>query len=545
MADLVVLATEAQGSHYSLHQQHATVIGRKAYCDVVLPRGTVSRKHARVFFENGQFRIEDLGSSNGTFLNGRRVDAPSTLNDGDRINISDIPLAFCISEESQLAETSKFDLGTTGGVTLTPIPPTTDRLDGASAFFSVRLRNLLEITRQLGSGLTVDEKFPRVLDILFYMFPQAFLGEIQLADSAGRLLPVAIKHGRDDDSSVVTRVPVGSELSKQVLMLGQPLLKSCVSRTNESVLADNDLSMICVPVLGPSHARLGTILLEADDDNRGFTDEDLELVAAVGILTGQAVEYARNHQALLRLDQTQRQLETARQIQFRMLPRTRPNVPGYSFYEHYAPADAVGGDFYFFDSLPDSRVFMGVADACGKALPAALMIAQFATEVRHCLATARTLKLAMSSLNHFVCDLAEGFITFCLCLLDANHHTLTVVNAGHMSPLCRRRKSGEVESLTNKHGSFPLGIAANEQFHPTTVSLEPGDQVLLYTDGITEAMAPDNSLYGTARLQKLMASPREDVKSRLDAIVAEVVRFRAGRRPSDDSCLLGFARTDG
>ena len=548
MPGLVVLATSLKRRPFAVNPLRDVVIGRGEFCDLVLRKKTVSRKHARVFFDGESYRVEDLGSTHGTFLNGKRVRAPTVLRDGDHFSVYDVPIAFCLSVDKALGETTAINLSVTDGFELTPLPSAEVRGFHAATrppvMFTGRLRQLVEITRRLGSSLLVDEIFPRVLDILFDMFPQASLGEIQLAEADGRLSPVAMKHGRDDDSSIITRVPICNALAKQVLSSSQPLLKSAEQKASKSMLDEGGGAVICVPMLGPSHAKLGTILLEADDDNRTFTEDDLELVTAVGILTGQAVEYAHAHEALLRLDQTRRQLETARQIQLRMLPRRRPDVPGYRFYEHYEPADAVGGDYYFWDSLPDGRVLMGVADACGKGMPAAMTIAQFATEVRHCIATADSLKIAMSSLNRFVTSLDAGFITFCLCLLDVKRGKLTLLNAGHPPPLCRRRASGEVEQLGLDRSTFPLGIADDHEFHTSTALLQPGDDVLFFTDGLIEAMAPDDSLYGEQRLLQHIAAPHDSLKSCIDAIVADVEHFRCGRSRSDDTCLIGFTRVE-
>ena len=539
MPGLVVLAPPAQGARYALDQQRDAVIGREGYCDVVLMKRTISRKHARVFFDGQQYQVEDLGSAHGTFLNGRRVSKATPLKDGDRINIFDVPIAFCTADAPQM-DTSQFVLGQTQTVTLTSLPPT--RTQSAALGYGNRLHSLLEITRRLGSSLNVEELFPRVLDLLFDIFPQADIGEIQLIDGTGSLVPVAMKHGRDDDSSIITRVPIGSELAKQVVVSGQPLVKSVESGDEESVLDVDGSNTLCVPIVGPSRAKLGTILLETEDDHRIFTDDDVEMIGTIGILTGQAIEYAKAHAAVLRLDQTHRQLETARQIQMRMLPRQRPNLPGYFFESHYEAAESVGGDFYFWDTLPDGRVMMGIADACGKSLPAALLMAQFASEVRHCLATAETLKLAMHSLNQFVCGLDEGFITFCLCLLDANTNLLTVMNAGHPTPLLRHHDTGEVESLANGKSSFPLGISSQEKFYPMHTLLRPGDETYLMTDGLTETMAADNSLYGFSRLASQIGAAQPSLFARVSAIIADLANFRGTRRPSDDTCLLGIAR---
>ena len=539
MPGLVVLAPPAQGARYALDQQRDAVIGREGYCDIVLMKRTVSRKHARVFFDGQQYQVEDLGSAHGTFLNGGRVSKATTLKDGDRINIFDVPIAFCTTD-APLADTSQFTLSPTQNGAMTSLPPTRTQI--AALGYSNRLHSLLEITRRLGSSLNVEELFPRVLDLLFDIFPQADVGEIQLVDAGGTLTPVAMKHGRDDDSSIITRVPIGSELAKQVVISGQPLVKSVESGDEESVLDVAGSNTLCVPIVAPSRAKLGTILLETDDDHRVFTEDDVELIGTIGILTGQAIEYAKSHTAVLRLDQTHRQLETARQIQMRMLPRQRPNLPGYVFESHYEAAESVGGDFYFWDSLPDGRVMLGIADACGKSLPAALLMAQFASEVRHCLASAETLKLAMHSLNQFVCGIDEGFITFCLCLIDANTNLLTVMNAGHPAPVLRHHDTGLVESLSNSKSSFPLGISSNEKFHPMHTLLRPGDEIYLMTDGLIEAMAPDNSLYGSSRLSTQIAAAQPSLSARVAAIIADVADFRATRRPSDDTCLLGIAR---
>lgn len=538
MPGLVVLAPPALGSRLVLNHQQEAVIGREGFCNLVLAKRTISRKHARVFFDGAQYRVEDMGSAHGTFLNGSRVTRPVPLKDGDRINIFDVPVLFRESDELVVSDTAEFKMGLThgGGVTLTP-PPVSIALG-----YNVRLRNLLEITRRLGSNLVVNEIFPRVLDLLFEMFPQAVVGEILVANSDGQLEAVAVKHGRDDDSSLITRVLVGDSLARQVLQSGQPQLKSVQSGNEESVLDEGGSNSLCVPIIGPSRAKLGTILLETEDDHRVFTDDDVELIASIGIVTGQAIEYGKAHEVQLRFDQTQRQLDTARQIQLRMLPRNRPTANGYVFESYYSAAESVGGDFYFWDSMPDGRVTIGIADACGKSLSAALLMAQFAVEVRHCLATAETLKQAMVILNQFVCAVDEGFVTFLLCLLDPKMNLLTVVNAGHPPALCRWHETGEVDALCAEKLSLPLGISPDEVFHPFHALLRPGDEVFLLTDGMSDTMAPDTSRYGEERLKAQIAAPHTNLRSLMQVIIDDLTSFRGNRKAADDCCLLGIAR---
>jgi serine phosphatase RsbU (regulator of sigma subunit) len=541
MAGLVVLAPPAQGVRLELNEQHATVIGREGFCDLVLTKRTISRKHARVFFNGEHYVIEDLGSTHGTFLNGQRLSAPRVLSDGDRINIFDVPVVFCRTNGVIEGETSEFTLSATQAAGFT-LPAADAPRSSVTSAPGGRLQNLQAVTRSLGSSLTLDEIFPRVLDLLFSMFPQATVGEIQVVDDCGKLSPVAMKHGRLDDSSVITRVPVGNDLARRVFESRQRLLKTVEACDKESILDDEGSCILCVPIIGPSQVGLGTILLESADVHRGFTQDEVELLETIGILTGQAIEYSQAHQTLLQLDQTQRDLQLARQLQTRMLPHQRPSIPGYDFASHYTPADSVGSDFYMWDTLPNDRVVLAVADACGRSLPAALLMAQFSSELRHCLATAETFREAMASLNRFVYRMNEGYITLCLCLLDSRTHVLTVMNAGHLSPRCRRYSTGTVDLLEPMPSSLPLGLENRGSFHSRQTTLHPGDEVFLLSDGLIEAMAPNNCLYGTDRFDAVIARSQSSLTQRINEVVADVTQFRAGRRLSDDCCLIGFSR---
>jgi serine phosphatase RsbU (regulator of sigma subunit) len=136
------------------------------------------------------------------------------------------------------------------------------------------------------------------------------------------------------------------------------------------------------------------------------------------------------------------------------------------------------------------------------------------------------------------------FITACICVLDPRQHVVAIANAGHPAPLLLRRGANSVETLTGVRRSFPLGISLTFELHPLTQTLEPGDQLLLFTDGVSEAMNPRNDLYGTERLCGLMTRVWPDLDGLVAAIVADVELFRDGRAPSDDTTILAFGRRD-
>lgn len=210
MASLVVMGPPAAGTRFPLTSQKVVMIGRSGFCDIVLNKRSVSREHARIFERNGQYFITDLGSNNGTFVNGQAIHEPITLQDGDRINLFDVPLVFYLYDEIVAPSLAPI------APTHSPVPiPVATPVGNSSIWLQSRLNSLVDIAHSLGSSLKVDEILPNILDILFLMFPQAVNGEILLLDSDQRLAPRANKHGRDDDSAILTVVPYNREPARK------------------------------------------------------------------------------------------------------------------------------------------------------------------------------------------------------------------------------------------------------------------------------------------------------------------------------------------
>lgn len=536
MASLVVMGPPARGVKFALPAARGMVIGRSGFCDIVINKRSLSREHARVFEIDGQHFITDLGSVNGTFVNGRAVHEPTLLKDGDRINLYDLPLTFHQRDEG--LPSSSGELDATHGDNPTSYHPNS-HVEGGR--LRERLNSLLEIAHKLGSHLAVDEILPKVLDALFHAFPLAGKGEIVLLDEKGALVPQASKHGRDGDSSLLTAVPINAPLAQKVIEKGRGLIEHHGDLHGFSALEDRFASTLCVPIINPEQRVLGVILLETDDPSGRFGNDDLQLVDGVAVMAAQAIGYARAHELILEHERQRQQLDMARDIQLRMLPRSRPEVPGYSFSDYYHSARTVGGDWYTYRATNNGRLVIAVADASGKGLAAALKIVDFASELRHCLETIASLKVAMWRLNQFVCSLDEGFITFCVGVLDPNEHRLSIANAGHPAPLMRRA-DGVVGPLGINRSGLPLGLDPDEQYHPFSLEVSPGDEIVLYTDGVNEALNRKNELFGTARLREVLAASVTNVDARVRSIVDQVEQFRGGRSPSDDTCIVALSR---
>lgn len=560
MSSLTVVAGPLEGMRFAITNRAETVIGRDGVCDIVLPTGTVSRRHARILREGDRCYLEDLGSNNGTFVNGRRIEGRVCLKPGDRINLYQIGMVYQASEAVPAGDLTEAPLPGADGDHSAPFhPDTLDAsetciigrvpdtdpeavIEGPAESHRAELRSIAEINRRLGSSLDLDEVLPRVLDLLFDAYPHACSGQILLLDDQGQLFPRALKHGRDDDSAIFAMQPVDHDLASRVIRSGTVCISN--GQESQSVLDDAPGFSVTAPILGPSGRSRGVICLDFGSDEPLELDTEAELIQAVAAATGQTVEHAAAHQLLLEAERQLLRMETAREVQLQMLPRSRPEIPGYQLADYYSAAEEVGGDYYSYFRLPDNRLMITVGDIGGKGLQAALRMAQLSAEVRHCLLEAASVKRAMRRLNRECFSSGLGFITFVFCLLDPGRNEITIANAGHPPPLLRQA-SGTVETLWSERDGCPFGVLPDQEFHPTTWPIAEGDVLLLATDGLTEAMNLDEELFGSARIRDCLALQADTPADVLGRLLAEVGLFRKGKAPSDDLCLVSLKRQTG
>ena len=201
----------------------------------------------------------------------------------------------------------------------------------------------------------------------------------------------------------------------------------------------------------------------------------------------------------------ERDLELAREVQRAFLPTKHPDLADYDFYDYYRAAHQIGGDYYDYVRLPDGRLAVIVADVVGHGVAAAMLMAKLSAEARFSLAGVPSPAQAMTALNERICSLnLHRFVTCIMVVLDPALHQVTVANAGHMAPL-RRLVSGELCEPSQKEGGPPLGVLEEMRYGQVTFTLEPGESLVLYTDGINEAMDPDGHCFSIDRLRLLVA----------------------------------------
>jgi len=557
---------ESAGQIIELRQDR-TIIGRSPeHCQIILDPNGVSRRHAEIDRRGDEFFVKDLHSRNMTRINNVKLSpgVDHRLASGDRINICDVEFVFhltpppedpappsaevLIVPDSELGEHGEF--------------PPLHTLDASrsSAMASLikpetKLKAILEITRNLSTELTIDHVAPRILDSLMELFPQAERLFLVLVDPETKRLTrkaskVRTGRGRTNFNPVAppdeTPMMMSRSLLNHVLVQKKAVLSQDASADKNlpisASIADLKIrSVMCAPMVTPTGQAVGIIQLDTSD-RKQFHQEDLDVLTAVAGQAAISVQNAQLHESLLERDRLDRDLKIAEQVQKRFLPQTVPTIPGFEFFAHYEPAYEVGGDYYDFVPLMDDRLAIALGDVSGKGVAAALMMAKFSGDTRYRILTESSPAAAANALNAllFNAGIEEKFITLSLSVLDARTRRLTLVSAGHM-PILIRRAGGEVEEVGAEVVGFPLGITPEADYKEVEVALEPGDVVVIYSDGVTDARDPNERLYDSRddrRLLRRLAETTGGPKAVGKSILQGVREFSSGHDQTDDITLI-------
>jgi sigma-B regulation protein RsbU (phosphoserine phosphatase) len=269
-----------------------------------------------------------------------------------------------------------------------------------------------------------------------------------------------------------------------------------------------------------------------------FTKEDALFLEAFSHHAALAIENSRLVQASLENERVKKELHIAASIHQRIIPKVLPNIPGYEIIAEASPCKEIGGDFYDIVQLKDHLFAVVIADVSGKGIPAALLVSTLHASLRAYIQTDTNLGTLVSKLNSTVCQNStpETFITFFIMLLDTQKHDLTYVNAGHNSPLHVHSNTSIISELSAE--MIPLGMLEEASGTPKTVHLEPDDEIVLYTDGVTEAMNSEQIPYGDARFRTIVKAGRELPVATGQAKLLKDVHTYVGNEPASDDLTL-------
>jgi len=565
MAYLEVVSGPGVGLQYRLTVDQ-TAIGRLPECQIVLDQvGQVSRMHAEIVRQRDDFFLRDLGSRNGTFHNSRRIDETLRfLNDGDIIRICDAEFVFHCAP-------AKVDRPASRTIILPEKPPAlnvvlvddeggeADSLEstkpnvilaaksgavvGSAISLESRMAALVEITQSLGRVLALDEVLPTVLESLLRIFQQADRGFIVLQTESGELDPRwhIVRTHSGEDTVRISRTIVRRVMESKEAILTADATQDERLDSSQSISELKIRSMMCAPLVDSEGVPFGAIQVDTVDQGESFRSEDLEVLISVAVQAGIAIDNARMHEAVVRQKEMEQELALAREIQTSFLPQHGPPVEGYEFFDYYHPASHIGGDYFDYIPLPDGRVAVVVADVVGHGVAAAMMMAKLAGEVTSHLASENHPSSAVATLNdRFVTRRIDRFVTLLVCVLDPDKHEVTIVSAGHTPPIYRRAEGG-IEEPGKKLPGLPLGIQAGSDYPQTAISLERGEWLLMYTDGVSDATSPVRERFTIERIRNHVRNA-QDARSAFEGIIKDVEQFIGDSARVDDMCLVCLQR---
>ncbi len=560
MARLVLLQ-EGQALPYEISGEEA-VLGRHPECTLQLNSNMVSRKHARVYRRGDGFSIEDLGSGNGTFVNGKKIEGSTVLKHQDRIKLGPLLLRYESEAVSPVpsAQSEAFQSGG-GTIEVDPYSLADDdvssimgQTDSVGGFGNLevqpeaKLKAVLEISRSLAGTVDLESLLPRILETLFKIFPHADRGSILFKQvGTGKLIPKAFRHRRaeDDESVKLSRTILKTVLEKKTGVLSADATNDSRFQASESISNLTIRSMMCVPMLGLDAEVMGVIHIDTQNPFNQFKEDDLDLLVAVAGQAALSYESARLLTTALEKEKQDREMDIAMNVQRALLPESLPTVSGWDFFASYDSAQAVGGDYYDCLLLGEDRICIAFGDVAGKGVPASLVMSRLSSVVANTVQYVSDMGEAAYRINNQMCAKAvEGrFVTFVLGLIHLQTGEMSLVNAGHM-PIMVRRADGTIEEFGETTIGIPLGVMEDYPYDVATRTIQPGETVVIYTDGVSEAMNPDSDLYGVPRIIEVITEQGTCAAAKLGVALREDVRRHASGRPqNDDITLMVFGRS--
>ena len=548
MAALEVINGTNAGATHDLHKDR-TIVGRHPDCDIIVEAPAVSRHHAVISLIDGAHYIEDLRSRNGTYVNDQLIPSRVRLNHQDNLRICDVILRF--SREANPQVTSIFldeeEDGEAGSSIINKLDlSSSTRLSDFNASAADKLDAIVDLNKTLAKSLSLDEVLPQVLESLFTVFVQAERGFIVMRGKDGSVQPKWSKYRREDTS----QARISRTILRHVMEHKEAILSADASDDKrfdmaESIMDFSIRSMMCAPLIDAEGNVLGALQLDTQSQRHRFREEDLDLFVGITSQAAMAIHNAQLHEVALEKHAIQRELELAHEVQMQFLPYERPELQGYRFFEFYRAANQIGGDYYDYITLPDGRQGIIVADVSGHGISSALVMAKLAADVRFCLSTETEPSSVMTKLNKMMCDRRSGdhFVTSIFMILDPATGEVVMANAGH-NPGVLRFGDGELDLVAADLGGLPLGMFEDQEpYRQESITLKEQQMLVVYTDGVTDAMNRNDDRYGDDRFRRCLQAEGHDVEEIGNRLITDVRKFTGGEPQNDDMCLVCIHRT--
>ncbi len=511
-------------------------VGRKVDRDLVIPDPRVSREHASIVAENGEFFVVDLGSKHGTFVNGERVDRHKLVRN-DRLEFGARDVAYVIFHPLHAtSNTAREFLSQISGIQIAP-----------EASDLEKLTLFMEAARKLNTIGVLDEILVTLIDATLKL-TLAERGFIFLRDADGALNLAAGRNRKGEpllDDKTISRSVLEEALISNSEYLVTDTSQMLDIKERQSIVAFDLRTVICMPLRKPLVTRagqaadaevIGALYVDSRFATRDITSVSQDILRAIATEAGQLIENARLVQAEEASRRYQQELSIAASIQQRLMAVTIPEVSFARLSGRNLSCKDIGGDFFDAVNTPDGLAVV-LADVSGKGVSAALLASVLQGMVYSHLGAGMPLTEIVTAVNRFFTSkhIGEKYATMVIARLRHDGE-LEYVNCGHIPPvwICNR------EVLRPGHGNLPVGLLAEATYASDRCQMKPGDRLILVTDGVTEAENAHGDMFESERLEAVAGQ-----STSMDDIFAAVANFCGGTPLNDDCTVVELAYTGG
>ena len=505
-------------------------IGRRETNDLRVSGSEVSRDHAEIITTNDTFVLRDRSSRYGTYVNGEQV-TERTLVHGDRIR-----------------------LGRSGGAELVFMivgaEPLADRASSTTAIGDLRqIAALLEGLRALGTGRVVDDVLSLVLDAAIDVSgaERAF---IMLASGTSEL-EFKMARGRGHVTLPGSSFATSRKIPEEVFRTGEPqmvqnLLDPELANVHMATVALGIRNVLCVPLRLVRYVdkgeafgeerRIGVLYLDSREKGVLKSSSARSALETLATEAAVAIENARLYRETMEKARMEQEMRIAAEIQQALLPKMGRTGAFFSAAAASLPCRSIGGDFYDYVDLPRGRVGFALGDVAGKGPPAALLSAMMQGMFAAQAASSDSPSQAISRVNLALCrrGIESRFVTLMYATLAAEGQ-LTYCNAGHNPPLILSQTGGAPTLRRLECGGPIVGLFETAVYQEETVVLGPGDWLIVFSDGVSEAMSATGEEYGESRIVRcVQQSVGLEPRQLLESLFEDVRVFATGTPQSDD-----------
>ncbi|MDX6447440.1 MAG: phosphoserine phosphatase RsbU/P [Blastocatellia bacterium] len=406
-----------------------------------------------------------------------------------------------------------------------------------------KLRMLLDITKTISRSLDLDEVLNLVMDTLDSVIPYDAAGiylvrrsqpTTELEDGLDEpVFHTQAVRGYDIDALQELGLKMGEGLIGHVAVSGKPFISPDVRKEPRYINARaHTRSEMVAPIISNNEV-IGVFDLESDELN-AYSKDDLEVLGLLASQVAIIIEKVMLHDQLIEKQRLETQLEVARQVQLELLPARDPQLEGFDISAYNFPTEEVSGDYYDWVRIYDDQIGIVIADVSGKGVPAALLMAFLRASLRAATHIGYAPHISMSKVNYLLWESIERnqFVTAFYGILDAANRTIAYCNAGHNPPFLMEA-NGAVHF--EERGGVPLGMFRDTRYYEYFATIEPGQLLVLYTDGATEAMNREREEYGRDRLVEAVRKCRHlSSREMIDFVHRDMLNWTDGLGATDD-----------